>query len=55
MKERVNLLETMALRIINALKERFPAIEQVTVSISKLNPMLSVGGKIKAVTVVLNS
>lgn len=55
MKERVNLLETMALRIINTLKDRFHDIERVTVSVSKLNPMLSVGGKIKAVTVVLNS
>ena len=51
MSAKVNLLETMAQRILQRLKADFPAIESLNVSISKLNPMLTAGGKIQAVTV----
>lgn len=54
MGAKVNLLETMAHRISCRLKADFPAIESLTISISKLNPMLAVGGKMEAVTVELS-
>ena len=54
MRAKVNLLETMAHRISQRLKTDFPSIESLSVSISKLNPMLTVGGKIEAVTVALD-
>lgn len=44
-----HLIENVALRIKKAVKEAFPAIETVTVSVSKLNPPL--GGEIASVTV----
>jgi len=49
---RSNLLENVAYRIINAIKNRFPIITGVEVKVSKLNPPL--GGKIDRVTVTLS-
>lgn len=51
----VNLLETMTYRILTTLQKEFPLIEQIEVSVSKLNPMLAAGGKLDAVTVTMKS
>lgn len=53
MEVRSNLLENVAHRIINAIKNRFPVISYIEVKVSKLNPPL--GGKIERVSVTLNS
>ncbi|MFO7722322.1 MAG: dihydroneopterin aldolase [Bacteroidales bacterium] len=45
------LLEHVARRIIVAVKEHFPAITRVYVTVAKLNPPL--GGKMESVSVVL--
>lgn len=55
MKEKMNLLETMCHRILTALPQEFPQIEHLTVSISKLTPMLAAGGKLEAVTVEMKA
>ncbi len=46
-----NILENVALRIIEALYGKFPEIQRVTVKVSKLAPPL--GGKIEKVSVTL--
>lgn len=53
MEIRSNLLENVAHRVINAVKNRFPVVTYIEVKISKLNPPL--GGKIEKVSVTLNS
>jgi dihydroneopterin aldolase len=51
MEVRSNLLEHVARRILDALKETFPATGMIQVKISKINPPL--GGKVKQVSCVL--
>ena len=46
------LLEHVAQRIIDAVSKRFPAIEELTVSVSKINPPL--GGQVEKVTVKIS-
>jgi len=46
------LLENVAYRIMEGVKQRFPQISGATVSISKINPAL--GGKVGAAKVVLS-
>ncbi len=46
-----HLLEHVARRIINAIKQGFPAIEKISVEVKKLNP--PVGGKMDYVSVKL--
>ena len=45
------LLEHVTQRIIGAVLQRFPAIEEITVSVSKVNPPL--GGQVGKVTVTM--
>lgn len=47
-----HLLEHVARRILNALKQQYPMISQAKVILSKLNPQL--GGKVKQVTCILS-
>lgn len=47
-----HLLEHVALRILNAVKEAFPYIIEAEVSIEKLNPPL--GGQVRASRVVMS-
>ncbi len=47
-----NILEHVALRIADAIREQFPATDRVTVKVSKLAPPL--GGKIERVSVTLS-
>ncbi|MDO4756134.1 MAG: dihydroneopterin aldolase, partial [Parabacteroides sp.] len=47
-----NLIEHVAGRIINALKERFPQLEEVELKLSKLNPPFN--GDISCASVILN-
>jgi 7,8-dihydroneopterin aldolase/epimerase/oxygenase len=42
--ERVNLLETLVVRIGDLLKKQFPHVKQIKVRVSKLNP--PVGGEV---------
>ena len=51
MEKPSHLLEHVARRIGDAVKEHFPAVESVTVKVSKLNPPL--GGQMDAVSVTL--
>ena len=46
-----NLLEHIAGRILKRIKENFPCIDNIEISISKLNPPL--GGDIESATVTL--
>ncbi len=46
-----NLLECVALRILEAIRQRFPQLHQLTVAISKINPPL--GGEVGASQVTL--
>ena len=46
-------IERVAMNIIEALKERFPQIEQVTCTVAKLAPPL--GGKLHSVSVTLEA
>lgn len=52
MKVRSKLLENIAARILNAIKEKFPEVVKANITVAKLNPPL--GGKIKSVSVSLN-
>ena len=51
MKVVSNLLEHVAARIVEALYDRFPPLEKVTVKVSKLSPPL--GGPVEKASVVL--
>jgi len=53
MKKTSKLLEHLGHRIINALKETFPSIFNITLRVSKLNP--PIGGKMHAVSVELKA
>lgn len=54
MKQTARLLEHVAQRILNALKSAFShQLEQITVTISKLNP--PVGGKVDRVSVTVTA
>ena len=55
MATKMNLLETMCHKILTILPQEFPQIEHLTVSISKLTPMLAAGGKIETVTVEMKA
>lgn len=55
MQQPANLIEAAAYSIIQTLKQEFEAIKTVRVTVAKLNPMLSAGGKIDAVTVTLEA
>ena len=46
-----NIIENVAERIIDAIRDRFPAVVHVTAKVSKLAPPL--GGKIERVSVTL--
>jgi len=46
------LLEHVTQRIIDAVLQRFPAIDEITVSVSKINPPL--GGQVEKVTVTMD-
>lgn len=46
-----NLLEHVGKRIINAIKNRFPEIDNIELKVSKMNP--PIGGKVDNVSVIL--
>jgi dihydroneopterin aldolase len=48
-----NILETIAYRIVTRLRQVFPKIEQVKVTVYKLNP--SIGGQTESVSVTVES
>ena len=52
MKITSKLLEHVAQRIIDAVLKKFPLIDEITVSVSKINP--PVGGQIEKVTVAMS-
>jgi len=52
MKIKSHLLENVARRILDAVKEKFPYIENAQVQIDKLNPPL--GGQVNASRVIMN-
>jgi dihydroneopterin aldolase len=52
MQIRSNLLENIAVRIIDSLYEKFPQLKKATVKVTKLNP--PIGGQIKGVSVELS-
>jgi len=52
MEIRSKLLENVARRILNSLKEAFPEAGKTTLKIAKVNPPL--GGKVKQVSCVLS-
>ena len=51
MQHPVNLLETLCQKIISTLKQKFPAVLNIEVTVSKINPAL--GGKIAFVSVTM--
>lgn len=51
MEQKSQLIEHVGRRILNAIKEAFPEITSLQVTLSKVNPPL--GGKVKQVTCVL--
>ncbi len=51
MEIRSNLLENVARRILNSIKQKFPTITRTEIKISKLNP--PIGGKADRVSVTL--
>jgi dihydroneopterin aldolase len=51
MEINAHLIESVARRILNAIKQMFPQVKMVQVKISKINPPL--GGKVKQVTFIL--
>lgn len=51
MEQKSDILENVALRMIDSLYEHFPRLERVCATVSKLAPPL--GGKIKKVSVTL--
>ena len=53
MQIKSKLLEHVGRRIINAMKERFPVIKNISVKVSKCNP--PIGGKVEKVSVVIGS
>jgi dihydroneopterin aldolase len=53
MEQHSNLLEHVARRIIDALYRDFKTLAHVKIKVSKLNPALAHGGKIRQVSVTL--
>jgi dihydroneopterin aldolase len=53
MEQHSHLLEHVARRVIDALYREFPALSHVKIKVSKLNPALAHGGKIRQVSVTL--
>lgn len=53
MEQHSHLLEHVARRIIDAIYRDFDSITHVKIKVSKLNPALAHGGKIKQVSVTL--
>lgn len=51
MEQKSQLIEHVARRIMDALKDSFPEISSLKITVSKVNPPL--GGKVKQVTCVL--
>ncbi len=51
MKKKSNLLENIAVRIINALYEKLENMKSVSIKLSKMNPPM--GGKIKKVSITM--
>ena len=47
-----HLLENVATRIINSIKDEYPSIQNIKVKVSKINPPL--GGKMDKVSIVLS-
>ncbi len=54
MEQNSHLLEHVARRIMDSVFNHFNEIQHITVKVSKLNPALSVGGKVNQVSVTLN-
>ncbi len=53
MEQHSHLLEHVAKRVIDALYREFPPLTHVKIKVSKLNPALADGGKIRQVSVTL--
>ena len=53
MEQHSHLLEHVARRIINAIYREFNTVTHVKIKVSKLNPALAHGGKIRQVSVTL--
>ncbi len=53
MEQHSHLLEHVARRVIDALYREFPPLTYVKIKVSKLNPALADGGKIRQVSVTL--
>jgi dihydroneopterin aldolase len=53
MEQHSHLLEHVARRIIDAIYKNFNTITHIKIKVSKLNPALAHGGKIKQVSVTL--
>jgi 7,8-dihydroneopterin aldolase/epimerase/oxygenase len=53
MEQHSHLLENVARRMVNALYRDFNTLTHVKIKVSKLNPALAHGGKIKQVSVTL--
>jgi len=52
MQHPVNLLETLCQKILNMIKEKYPQVIHVDVTVQKINPAL--GGKVAGVSVSAN-
>lgn len=52
MEEKSNLIEHVARRITDAVKQAFPQIDSIEIKIAKLHPPL--GGKVKQVAITLH-
>lgn len=55
MEQHSHLLEHVGRRIINAIHMNFSEVTHVKIKVSKLNPALAHGGKIRQVSVTLES
>ena len=53
MEQHSHLLEHVARRVIDAINRDFPEVSHVKIKVSKLNPALAHGGKIRQVSVTL--
>ena len=53
MEQHSHLLEHVARRVIDAIYRDFPEVSHVKIKVSKLNPALAHGGKIRQVSVTL--
>lgn len=53
MDKKSHLLEHVGRRILDSVFQHFPEVHHVKVTVSKLNPALSSGGKVKQVSITL--